>query len=86
VGVTRSRETGADGAPEADPGSDFTRILRTGEPVFRAERAIRRPDVQFVPLDAGELRLLYGLAWSPEHASAELMALVQTVHEALRSR
>jgi DNA-binding transcriptional LysR family regulator len=49
-------------------------------------RAIRRPDVHFVPLDAGELRLLYGLAWSPEHASAELMALVQTVHEALRSR
>jgi DNA-binding transcriptional LysR family regulator len=48
--------------------------------------AIRRHDVHFVPLDAGELRLMYGLAWSQERASAEVMALVQTVHEALRSR
>jgi DNA-binding transcriptional LysR family regulator len=49
-------------------------------------RAIRRPDVVFVPLDAGELRLMYGLSWSQEHASPEVLTLVQAVHDALRSR
>jgi DNA-binding transcriptional LysR family regulator len=60
--------------------------------------AVRRPDVRFVPLDLdgrpADLRLTYGLAWSAEHAgghagghlSPELMALVQTVHETLRTR
>jgi DNA-binding transcriptional LysR family regulator len=49
-------------------------------------RAIRRPDVVFVPLDAGELRLMYGLSWSQERASPELLTVVQAVHDALRSR
>jgi DNA-binding transcriptional LysR family regulator len=47
---------------------------------------IRRHDVRFVPFDAAGLRLLYGLSWSPRHTSPELMALVQAVHEALRTR
>lgn len=45
---------------------------------------VRRPDVRFVPLDAGDLRMTYGLVWSPERASAELMALVQTARQILR--
>jgi DNA-binding transcriptional LysR family regulator len=48
--------------------------------------AIRRPDVRFVPLDVAGLRLMYGLAWSPRHLSPELMALVQAVHDVLRTR
>ena len=47
---------------------------------------IRRHDVRFVPFDAAGLRLMYGLAWSPQRMSPELMALVQAVHEALRTR
>src|SRR5262249_53527952 len=47
---------------------------------------IRRYDVQFIPFDAGDLRITYGLAWSPDRVSAELMALVQTVQQALRAR
>jgi DNA-binding transcriptional LysR family regulator len=47
---------------------------------------VRRPDVRFVPLDAGDLRITYGLVWAPEAASAAVMALVSTVQEALRTR
>ncbi|MFI6326031.1 LysR family transcriptional regulator [Nonomuraea sp. NPDC050556] len=49
-------------------------------------RAVRRDDVRFVPLDAGELRLAYGLAWSKERETPELLALVQAVQEALWTR
>lgn len=47
---------------------------------------IHRADVRFVPLDLGDLRLTYGLTWSPEPVTPELMALVQAVHESLRAR
>lgn len=46
---------------------------------------IHRPDIQFLPLDAGGLALSYALVWRPEHASPELMALVQTVQALLRA-
>jgi DNA-binding transcriptional LysR family regulator len=48
--------------------------------------SVRRHDVRFVPLDAGDLRITYGVAWRAEGASAEVMALVSTVQEALRTR
>ena len=49
-------------------------------------KTIRRHDIHFVPLDAGDLRMTYGLAWSHEHASPELMVLVQAVQESLWTR
>jgi hypothetical protein len=45
---------------------------------------VRRPDVHFIPIDAGDLRMTYGLVWAPERASAELMALVQAARQILR--
>lgn len=48
--------------------------------------SVRRPDVTFVPLDIGPLRMTYGLVWRSEYASARLSALVQTVQEVLRTR
>jgi DNA-binding transcriptional LysR family regulator len=47
---------------------------------------IRRHDVRFVPLSGGDLRVTYGLAWNPQRACAEVMALVSAVQEALRTR
>ncbi len=46
---------------------------------------VRRPDVRFVPL-AGftDLRMTYALVWVSERATADTMALVQAVQEALR--
>ncbi|RBQ17988.1 hypothetical protein DP939_21690 [Spongiactinospora rosea] len=49
-------------------------------------RSVRRADVVFVPFEAGGLRLSYGVAWSPERVSPELMALVGAVQEALWTR
>ncbi|WP_084685732.1 LysR family transcriptional regulator [Nonomuraea coxensis] len=49
-------------------------------------RAVRRDDVRFVPLEAGELRITYALAWSRERVTPELMALVQAVQDALWTR
>lgn len=49
-------------------------------------RTIRRDDVRFVPLDAGDLRITYALAWSKERVTPELMALVQAVQDALWTR
>jgi DNA-binding transcriptional LysR family regulator len=46
---------------------------------------VRRPDVHFVRLDARDLRITYGLVWRPESATAEVMALVQTVQALLRT-
>ncbi|MEV0384196.1 LysR family transcriptional regulator [Nonomuraea sp. NPDC050643] len=49
-------------------------------------RTIRRDDVRFVPLEAGDLRITYALAWSKERVTPELMALVQAVQDALWTR
>jgi len=48
-------------------------------------QTVLRPDVQFVPLDSGGLRMTYGLVWSQDRVSAEVMALVQAVQEILRT-
>ncbi len=47
---------------------------------------VRRPDVRFVPLDAGQPRMVYGLVWASERASAEVMMLIQAVREVLRAQ
>ncbi len=47
---------------------------------------VRRPDVRFVPLTAGDLHLTYALVWDQSSAAAETMALVQAVQEVLRTR
>jgi DNA-binding transcriptional LysR family regulator len=49
-------------------------------------RTVRREDVRFVPLEAGDLRITYALAWSKERVTPELMALVQAVQDALWTR
>ncbi len=49
-------------------------------------RTVRRDDVRFVPLQAPDLRITYALAWSKERVTAELLALVQAVQEALWTR
>ncbi|MEV4460441.1 LysR family transcriptional regulator [Microbispora sp. NPDC049633] len=48
--------------------------------------SVRRDDVAFVPLDAGDLRLTYALAWRGERVSPGLMALVRTAQECLWTR
>ncbi|MFC4058490.1 LysR family transcriptional regulator [Planomonospora corallina] len=58
-------------------------LLAAPDPLVRA---VRRDDVRFVPLDGAVLRMTYGLAWSPERVSPELMALVQAVQETLWTR
>lgn len=50
-----------------------------------------RQDIAFIPFDASPgdaagLRLSYGLVWSRDDPTAQLLALVQTVQETLRSR
>jgi DNA-binding transcriptional LysR family regulator len=47
---------------------------------------IRRQDVRFVPFDGGDLRMTYGLAWSPERVSPEVMTLIHAVQETLWTR
>ncbi|MFC4587686.1 LysR family transcriptional regulator [Sphaerisporangium corydalis] len=47
---------------------------------------IRRHDVTFVPFDAGDLRLTFGLAWSPDRVTPELMTLVHAIQENLWTR
>lgn len=49
-------------------------------------RTTRREDVRFVPLEAGDLRITYALAWARERVTPELMALVQAVQDALWTR
>ena len=49
-------------------------------------RTIRRDDLRFVPLEAGDLRITYALAWARERVTPELMALVQAVQDALWTR
>ncbi|MET8160627.1 LysR family transcriptional regulator [Sphaerisporangium sp. NPDC005289] len=48
--------------------------------------SIRRPDIGFVPLAAGRLRLTYGLTWPPDRATPELMTVVHAVQESLWTR
>ncbi|GII77118.1 hypothetical protein Sru01_21000 [Sphaerisporangium rufum] len=48
--------------------------------------SVRRTDVAFVPLDAGDLRLTYGVTWYPERVTPELMSLVGAVQEGLWTR
>lgn len=45
---------------------------------------VRRPDLCFVPLDAGDLQLTFGLVWASDRASTGLVALVRAVQETLR--
>jgi DNA-binding transcriptional LysR family regulator len=47
---------------------------------------VRRPDVRFLPLQDSDLRMTYGLVWSLDRATAEVMALVQATQEILRAR
>ncbi|WP_220183055.1 LysR family transcriptional regulator [Sphaerisporangium album] len=47
---------------------------------------IRRDDIRFVPFDAGDLRITYGLVWSRDRMPPELMPLVQAVQEVLWTR
>ena len=47
-------------------------------------QTVSRPDIRFIPLDTAGLHMTYALVWPPEHATAEVMALVQTVQETLR--
>jgi DNA-binding transcriptional LysR family regulator len=65
-------------------------LVAAGAGVLPAPRllaeTIRRHDVRFVPFDAGDLRITYGLVWLPDATTAEVMALVSTVQEALRTR
>jgi DNA-binding transcriptional LysR family regulator len=65
-------------------------LVAAGAGVLPAPRllaeTIRRHDVRFVPFDSGDLRITYGLVWLPDAATAEVMALVSTVQEALRTR
>jgi DNA-binding transcriptional LysR family regulator len=48
-------------------------------------QTVARPDVHFLALDACGLRMTYGLVWRPDHASADVMALVAAAQEILRS-
>lgn len=49
-------------------------------------RTVRRPDIRFVPLDAGELRITYGLAWPAAAPVPALMSVVRAVQESLWTR
>ncbi|MDH2427485.1 LysR family transcriptional regulator [Sphaerisporangium sp. TRM90804] len=48
--------------------------------------SIRRDDVRFVPFDAGDLRLTFGLAWPPGRVPSEVTTLVHTVQRTLWTR
>ncbi len=84
--VPRHRTVG----PDLDDIAAALDLVAAGAGVLPAPRlvaeTIRRPDVRFVAFDAGDLRITYGLVWRPDAASAEVMALVSTVQEALRTR
>jgi DNA-binding transcriptional LysR family regulator len=45
---------------------------------------VRRPDIRFVPLDAGGVRMTYALVWPREGTSARVMALVLAAQDVLR--
>lgn len=77
----------------ADDVDDFAALLdlvAAGIGLLPAPRlltaSIRRPDVRYVPFDAGDLRLTFGLAWPAGRASAEVTTLVHAVQETLWTR
>jgi len=84
--LPRHREAG----PDLDDYAAALDLVAAGAGVLPAPRllaeTIRRHDVRFVPFDAGDLRITYGVVWRPDSASAEVMAVVSTVQEALRTR
>ncbi|MBA2888783.1 DNA-binding transcriptional LysR family regulator [Nonomuraea soli] len=49
-------------------------------------RTLRRDDVHYVPLEAGELRLTYGVAWLRDQVTPDLLALVKAVQDSLWTR
>lgn len=49
-------------------------------------RTLRRDDVHYVPLEAGELRLTYGVAWLRDNVTPDLLALVKAVQDSLWTR
>jgi DNA-binding transcriptional LysR family regulator len=84
---------GLPGRPRMVQGDDFAAALdlvAAGAGVLPIPqllaRTVRRDDLRFVPLDAGELRITYALAWSRDRVTPELMALVQAVQDALWTR
>jgi len=79
-----------DAGPDLDDFAAALDLVAAGAGVLPAPRllteTIRRHDIRFVPFDAGDLRITYALVWRPDTASAEVMAVVSTVQEALRTR
>lgn len=77
-------------AEEIDDPSAALDLVAAGRGLLPTPRllveTVRRHDVHFVPVNLGNLRITYGLVWSTERVSAELMALVQAVQEVLRGR
>jgi DNA-binding transcriptional LysR family regulator len=65
-------------------------LVAAGAGVLPAPRllvdAVRRPDIDFVPLAAGDLRLAYALLWPPGAVTGDLMALVTAAQQVLRTR
>jgi DNA-binding transcriptional LysR family regulator len=81
----RSRAASED-LDDLNAGLDLVAAGRGLLPVPRLlSQTVLRPDLRFVPLDTGGLRMTYGLVWAQDRASAEVMALVQAVQEVLRT-
>jgi LysR family hydrogen peroxide-inducible transcriptional activator len=82
-GPHRPRATAVD--DDLAAGCDLVAAGRGVLPVPRLlAETVRRPDVAFVPFDTG-LHLTFGLVWDPARVTPELMALIQTTQEALRT-
>ncbi|GGL02124.1 LysR family transcriptional regulator [Sphaerisporangium melleum] len=77
-------------AEEIDDFAALLDLVAAGTGVLPVPRllatSVKRPDVTFVPFQAGELRITYGIAWSPDQATPELITLINTVQEALWTR
>ncbi len=83
--TTRSRAT-ADDLDDLTAALDLVAAGQGLLPVPRLlAQTVLRPDIRFLPLDTGGLAMTYGLVWSPDRATAEVMALVQAVQQILRS-
>ncbi len=77
------------GSDDLDDLAGALDLVAAGQGLLPAPRllveTVRRPDVHFLPIAAAELRMTYGLVWRQEQASKDVMALVQTVQEILRT-